>query len=71
MTEYIKCAMRNLSRKKFRTVLTMISIGIGVASVVLISAIGDIGKEAMNNELNGLGVGSVSISVDRQFNNIL
>lgn len=71
MTEYIKCAMRNLGRKKFRTMLTVTSIAIGVASVVLISTIGDVGKNAINEELNNLGIGSLSISVDKQRTDIL
>jgi len=66
MREYIKCALRNLGRKKLRTVLTVASIAIGVASVVLISTIGDVGKFAINNELNSLGLGSLSISVSKQ-----
>lgn len=69
--EYARCALRNLGRKKFRTMLTIASIAIGVASVVLISIIGDVGKVAMNDELNGLGIGSISISVDKQRTDIL
>lgn len=71
MIEYIKCAMRNLGRKKFRTFLTISSIAIGVASVVLISTIGDVGKNAINNELSSLGIGSLSISVDKQRSDIV
>jgi len=64
--EYVKCALRNLGRKKFRTILTISSIAIGVASVVLISTIGDVGKYAINEELSNLGIGSLSISVNKQ-----
>ena len=71
MMEYVKFALQNLGRKKFRTSLTIISIAIGVASVVLISTIGEVGKKAMNEELNGLGIGSISISVDKQRTDIL
>lgn len=66
MNEYVKCALKNLRRKKFRTLLTIMSIAIGVASVVLISTIGDVGKSAINEELSNLGIGSLSISVDKQ-----
>lgn len=60
--EYLKSAWRSLFRKKFRTILTLISIAIGVASVVLISMIGDTGKGAINEEINALGLGNLSVS---------
>ena len=68
--DYIKCAYRNLGRKKFRTVLTVASIAIGVASVVLIDTIGNVGKDAMNHELNSLGFGSLAISVEKSRDDI-
>lgn len=71
MTEYVKCAMRNLGRKRFRTALTIASIAIGVASVVLIDTIGNVGQYAINQELGALGLGSISISVDKQRNDIV
>lgn len=52
----------NLRYKKLRTVLTVISIAIGVFSVVIISAISQIGKQAMNYELDSLGIGGIILS---------
>ena len=56
------CSIRNLGRKRFRSFLTIASIAIGVASVVLIGSIGEIGKGAITDELNSLGLGSVTVS---------
>lgn len=59
-------SFRNLGRKKSRSALTIIGIAIGVASVVLIASIGDIGKYTINNELNALGLGGVMISGNKK-----
>lgn len=64
------CSFRNLGRKKFRSILTISGISIGVASVVLIGSIGAIGKETINNELSSLGLGSLTISTDSKFTDI-
>ncbi len=45
MLEMLKIAVRNLTRKSMRTWLTIASISIGIASVVVIGAIGDAGKQ--------------------------
>ncbi len=64
------CSLHNLGRKKFRSVLTIIGIAIGVASVVLIGSIGRIGKDAIQEELGSLGLGSISISADQRFTDL-
>lgn len=51
-----------LTYKKGRTILTVLSIAIGVFSVVIISAISTMGKDAINYELDSLGIGGVVIS---------
>lgn len=55
-------SFKNLGRRKSRSTLTILGIAIGVASVVLIASIGDIGKYAVNNELDSLGVGGIMVS---------
>lgn len=55
-------SFRNLGRKKSRSMLTIIGIAIGVASVVLIASIGDIGKTAVNSELDSFGTGGIMVS---------
>lgn len=61
------CSLRNLGRKRFRSFLTIASIAIGVASVVLIGSIGEIGKQTISDELNSLGLGSLTVSADQKF----
>ncbi len=61
------CSFRNLGRKKFRSFLTISGISVGVASVVLIGSIGEIGKNTINQELQSLGLGSITVSADRKF----
>ena len=39
MLDLFQCAFQNLMRKKSRTWLTILSIAVGVASVVLISSV--------------------------------
>lgn len=60
--ENILLSLRNIKRKKFRTVLTIAGIVIGVASVVIISTIGDIGKIVLDKEFASLGMDSLAIS---------
>ena len=64
MLDFILCSLRNLGRKKFRTALTISAIAIGVASVVLISGIGQLGQHSISQELNQLGIGSMTIQTD-------
>ncbi|MFR9189999.1 MAG: hypothetical protein ACLVL7_06985 [Anaerotruncus massiliensis (ex Togo et al. 2019)] len=49
------CSIRNLGRKRFRSFLTIASIAIGVASVVLIGSIGEIGKGAIHRRAQFAG----------------
>ncbi len=55
-------ALRNLKRKRSRTALTILGIMIGVASVTLISSIGQYGASAVGNELESLGLSGLTIS---------
>lgn len=68
MLEYLFCALRNLGRKRFRSTLTVCGIMIGVASVIVIGAIGNGAKIAVDDQLDSLGVNGVNISQER--NNI-
>lgn len=53
-----------------RSFLTIAGIAIGVASVVVIGSIGEIGKDTINQELSSLGLGSVTVSADKKFTNL-
>ncbi len=61
MFDLIIASIKNLRRKKFRSFLTILAICISVASFVLISTIGDVGKSAIETELSSLGIDGVSI----------
>ena len=61
MFDIIIASIKNLRRKKFRSFLTILAICISVASFVLISTIGDVGKSAIETELSSLGIDGVSI----------
>ena len=54
-----------LGRKRLRTWLTISSIAIGTAMVVLVIGIGGVGTQAVNDELESMGIGGVSVSATR------
>lgn len=60
-----------LTYKKVRTALTILSIAIGVFSVVIITAIAKIGKDAINYELDSLGIGGVIITAEEGINSTI
>lgn len=51
-----------LGRRRLRTLLTVSSIAIGTAMVVLVICIGGIGTRAVNNELESMGINGLSVS---------
>ena len=53
--ELFRIAFKNLLRKPAQTFLTIFGVTIGMFSVLLISAIGDIGGDKIRTELSGLG----------------
>ncbi|MFA5658866.1 MAG: ABC transporter permease [Oscillospiraceae bacterium] len=65
MLDSIKKGLSELFRNKLRSFLTIGGIMIGVLSVVVISAIGETGKSAINSQLVSMGMDSVIISGDK------
>jgi putative ABC transport system permease protein len=65
MIDFLKAAFKNLGRKRARTSLTILGIAIGVASVIIIGNISQCGTDALNNELESLGLSGLSISAYR------
>ncbi len=63
-------SIKNILRKKMRSILTITGISIGVLSVVIISIIGDMGKVALNTELNSMGIGGICIRATNGSGNI-
>lgn len=62
MIEYFVSAFRNLGRKHIRTLLTILGIAIGVASVIIIGNISQCGTDALTGELDSLGLSGLTIS---------
>lgn len=62
MWDYFYCALCNIGRKRFRSIITICGIVIGVSSVIVIGAIGNGAKYAVNAQLDSLGINGVNIS---------
>lgn len=59
--EYIKIALMNIKTNKGRSVLTMLGIIIGIASVIMIISIGDGMRGSINEELENMGGGLIAL----------
>lgn len=57
-----RSAWMALGRKRLRTLLTVCSIAIGTAMVVLVICIGGVGTQAINSELESMGINGLSVS---------
>lgn len=57
-----RSAWMALGRKRLRTLLTISSIAIGTAMVVLVICIGGVGTQAVNRELENMGINGLSVS---------
>lgn len=68
MTEIIKNSFRNLTRKKARTLLSVIAIAVGVTSVIVIWGISTAGTQMISNEFDSLGLDGITIG--KSVNNI-
>ena len=62
--EYIKIAIMNIKHNRGRSVLTMLGIIIGIASVIMVISIGNGVTDSVNTELEGLAGGQVALYVD-------
>ena len=62
--EYIKIALRNIKSNKGRSILTMLGIIIGIASVIMVIAIGNGVRGQVNDDLEGLAGGQIAFYVD-------
>ncbi len=64
MIDIIKYSFKNFYRKKIRSILTILGISIGVASVIIIGNISQCGSCAITGELDSLGLGGLTITSD-------
>ncbi len=62
--EYIKIAVMNIRNNKGRSVLTMLGIIIGIASVIMVISIGTGVRSEINSELDSFGGGMVDVYAD-------
>lgn len=62
MSSIFSRAIKSVFRKKTRTILTVIGISIGVASVIAIGFISTGGTAAVNGEMDSLGLSGLTIS---------
>lgn len=60
--ELLLWGLRGLCRRRLRTTLTLLSIAIGVASVVLISSIGALGRQSVQQELSSMGMDGITLT---------
>jgi len=67
--ESLKSACIGLYRRKTRTVITIIGIAVGIMSVIIITSIGDLGKQIISAELESMGLGGIAIGVDTTVTN--
>ena len=61
--EQLKNAVKSICRNGGRNLLTVVSIAIGVAALVLTGAAAQYGRAAVEKEISGLGIGGLSITV--------
>ena len=66
MIDMIFNSFRILFRKKTRTLLTLLGITVGVASVLIINNISRCGSNALSSEIDELGMGGLSVMLKNQ-----
>ena len=64
--EYFKMAIHSIRSNMMRSLLTMLGIIIGIASVITILAAGDGVRSYMNTQLEAVGTNTVIISMDTE-----
>ncbi len=68
MRELWRSAFAGFRHRRLRTALTVCGIAIGTAMVVLVSGIGELGKAAVQRELEDMGVHGLSVSASDGLN---
>jgi len=62
IADTLSISFRSLSRKRARTILTVSGITVGVALVVIVSAISSAGRGVLGREMENLGISGLSVS---------
>ena len=61
--ESVKSSISNVLSNKMRSLLTMLGIIIGVASVIVISSIGEGSTQQINEQFDSMGTGNLTVSL--------
>lgn len=61
LKDYISMAAKNVRRGKSRSFLTSLAIAIGIAAVVLLTAIGESGKTLIYAQLENIGINGIMV----------
>jgi putative ABC transport system permease protein len=67
----VKKMLRGIFRQKLRFILTIVGISVGVCAVVLVSAIGEIGKNEINSRMSGMGMDNLLVIANEGSNAVL
>ena len=65
MLDVFCMSFKNVFKKRLRTILTIFGISVGVASVMLINTISEVGIKSVNNELDALGLNGISVTANK------
>lgn len=68
VNDLVKSSIRSILKNKGRTILTSLGIIIGVASVILLTSIGNGLKDYINQQFESLGTNTVFVSPGKIFN---
>lgn len=64
ISDFLFMALKNVCRGHVRSLLTVLSIVIGITSVLLLTAIGENGKNMIRDELAGIGIDGIMVFSD-------
>jgi putative ABC transport system permease protein len=63
--------MKSVFRNRLRSFLTITGIAVGVASVVMVSAVGEIGKTQIGTQMSGMGMDNLVVTAQENGSTIL
>ena len=61
LKEVFGLAIGNARKSRMRSILTLLSVAIGVASVLIITSLGEGGQSSINKELSKLGINGITV----------
>ena len=64
LPDFLLMSLKNVGRGRVRSLLTVLSIVIGITSVLLLTAIGESGKNMITAELTGVGIDGIMVFSD-------